>query len=100
MHQHARSIEMEKLQPQIGRNFTANSKWMPQISYNLWQILTDTPWEALSQRSIFTCGDSYAGQGPLFVVFSPQSHFFTNKDVVKLGHIVNWDHQFHQQTQF
>ena len=48
---------------------------------------------------IFTCGDSYAGQGPLIVIIW-QSHFLTNKDTLKLGHIVNWGHQFHLQHHF
>ena len=36
---------------------------------------------------------SYAGQWIMFVIMQ-QSHFFTNKDTLKLGHIGNWGHWF------
>ena len=44
---------------------------------------------------------SYAGQWAMFVISSCRHLWFlTNKYTLKLGHIVNWGHQFHLQTQF
>ena len=45
--------------------------------------------------------DSYTEANESYLVSSgQQGHVLTNKDILKLGHIVNWGHQFHLQPQF
>ena len=55
-----------------------------------------SPIEVLTGLNIVTC----VQRKSTCDIWSPESHSLTNKCTLKLGHIANWGHQFHLQTQF
>ena len=72
-------------------------KMTPSDPYT-WGFLGGTPGENRRWAFLLPC-DSYTEANGSYLL-GEQSHVLTNKDILKLGHIVNWGHQFHLQPQF